>query len=97
MMRKRYTDELRAQLVAEVRTTGEKVPIVAAKMGVGTSAAYQWMKDAALVEKPPVFARVLHAREVKLSSFVVEVGRAAIRVEPGFDVALLRQVVSALS
>jgi transposase len=97
LMRKRYTDELRAQLVTEVRTTGEKVPIVAARMGVGTLAAYQWMKDAALAEKAPVFARVLPAREVKSSWLVVEVGQATVRVERGFDVARLRQVVSALS
>jgi transposase-like protein len=93
-MRKRYTAEQREQLIAEVRA-GETVPIVAARMGVGASAAYLWMKEARAASKP-MFARLVPAVRSPSSSLVLEVGRARVRVEAGFDPELLRQVVTAL-
>jgi transposase-like protein len=95
-MRKRYTAEQRERLIAEVQA-GESVSVVAARMGVGTSAAYLWVKEAPDSSKP-TFARLLTvSAATATSSMVLEVGRARLRVEAGFDTALLQQVVSALS
>jgi hypothetical protein len=64
---------------------------------VGASAAYLWIKEAREASKP-TFARLVSASAATtMSSMVLEVGRARLRVEAGFDAALLRQVVSALS
>ncbi len=93
-MRKRYTAEQRERLIAEVQA-GEAVPVVAARMGVGASAAYLWVKEAREASKP-TFARLMSASAAS-SSMVLEVGRARVRVEAGFDAGLLRQVISALS
>jgi hypothetical protein len=67
-------------------------------MGVCVSSAYRWMKEVAgAASSAPVFARVVPARTVKRSGLTIEVGRATIRVEVGFDAELLRGVVDALS
>lgn len=95
-MRKRYTAEQRERLIAEVQA-GEAVPVVAARMGVGTSAAYLWIKAARETSKPR-FAKLVPATTgASASAMVLEVGRVRVRVETGFDAALLREVVSALS
>jgi transposase-like protein len=94
-MRKQYTAEQREKLIAEVRATGETVRVVATRLGVTPSSAYLWMKGAATpAPSPPVFARVVPARARSLR---VDVGGAALVVERGFDVELLRQIVAALS
>ncbi len=90
-MRKRYTAEQRERLTAEVRATGERVIVVAKRMGVDPSSAYLWMKAAPA--RAPVFARVVPARA---SSVRIQLGGAAVVVEAGFDAELLRQVVAAL-
>jgi hypothetical protein len=56
-MRKQYTAEQQEKLVAEVRT-GERVSVVAKRMGVTVSSAYLWMKAAAAGPRAPVFARL---------------------------------------
>jgi transposase-like protein len=95
-MRKRYTAEQRERLIAEVQA-GESVSVVAARMGVGVSAAYLWIKEARNSSKP-MFARLLpESATTTTTTMVLEVGCARLRVEAGFDAALLRQVVSALS
>jgi transposase-like protein len=94
-MRKRYTAEQRERLIAEV-AAGETVPVVAARMGVGASAAYLWVKEERAASKP-TFAKLVRASTPPSSLLVLEVGRARVRVEAGFDATLLRQVVSALS
>jgi len=91
-MRKQYTAEQRAKLIGEVRA-GEKVSVVAKRMGVAASSAYLWMRAAAPASGAPVFARVVPARRALLR---LEVGGAAVVVEAGFDAELLRQVVVAL-
>jgi transposase-like protein len=93
-MRKRYTAEQRERLIAEVQA-GEVVPVVAARMGVDASVAYLWVKEAREATKP-TFARLVPASAAS-SSVVLEVGRARVRIEAGFDAGLLRQVVTALS
>jgi transposase-like protein len=97
-MRKQYTAEQRERLVAEVRKTGESVRVVAERLGVTASSAYLWMKEAAAAGRSePAFARVVRSASSKGLSLTLEVGRARVRVETGFDAALLREVVSALS
>jgi transposase-like protein len=99
-MRKRYTAEQREQLIAEVRTTGERAGVVAKRMGVTPSTAYLWMKAAAPTRSAPVFARVVPAqasKPVPARHMVLEVGGAKLHVERDFDPALLRQVIAALS
>jgi transposase-like protein len=96
-MRKRYTAEQRERLVAEVRSTGEKVPVVAARMGVQASTAYLWIKQAGVPASKPTFARVMRTQVVSPSSVVLEVARVRVVVEAGFDAGLLREVVAALS
>jgi transposase-like protein len=94
-MRKQYTGELREKLVTEVRATGERVSVIAKRMGVAPSSAYLWMKAAsAVAPSAPVFARVVPTR---MATVRVEVGCAAVVVKAGFDAELLRQVVTALS
>ena len=96
-MRKRYTAEQRERLVAEVRKTGESVQVVADRLGVTASSAHLWMKKASAAPSAPVFARVVRAPAPAGRSLMLEVGRARVRVEAGFDAALLREVVTALS
>ena len=91
-MRKRHTAEDRDRLIAEVRATGDIPRVVAERHGVCASSAYRWMKEAASPDAP-VFARVVPTRAAVL---VVQLGRATIRVEAGFDGELLRCVVAAL-
>ncbi len=95
-MRKRYTSKQREQLIETVRTSGESVRAVATRMGVTVSTAYLWMKDAP-ASSVPQFARLVPEPRAALTSLVVRVRSAAIRVDQGFDAELLRAVVSALS
>ena len=94
-MRKRHTTEERDRLIAEVRATGDIPRVVAERHGVCASSAYRWMKEAAS-PGAPVFARVVPSRAAVPSALVVQLGRATIRVEAGFDAELLRGVVAAL-
>jgi transposase len=41
----KYTDDFKRQLVAESRTAGVSVPMVAKKHGVGTNRIYAWRSD----------------------------------------------------
>jgi hypothetical protein len=56
------------------------------------------MKEAASAAtvETPVFARAVPSRSGLRAGIVVQLGRASIRVEAGFDAELLRAVVSAL-
>ena len=98
-MRRRYTAEQRQQLVHEVQSGGEGVAAIAKRLGVSPASAYAWIKEAGTEPRPPAFARVVKSssRAASASPFVmVTVRGAAIRVEAGFDVDLLRSVVAAL-
>lgn len=92
-MRNKYTAEQRAELTEEVRATGARVSEVAKRMGISSSAAYLWMKAVVPAPGAPVFVRVVPWRVPTLR---VDVGRAALIVEKGFDAELLRQIVAAL-
>jgi transposase-like protein len=45
-MRRQYTAEERERLLEEIRKTGDGVKVVAARLGVSTSAAYAWVGKA---------------------------------------------------
>jgi len=94
-IRERHTAEDRARLIAEVRATGELPRVVAECLGICASPAYRWMKETSAPDAP-VFARAVPARVASRPSLVVQLGRAIIRVEAGFDAELLRGVVAAL-
>ena len=96
-MRKRHTAEDRERLIAEVRATGETPRVVAKRLGICASSAYRWMKEtSASVQGAPVFARAVRSSSASSSGLIVQLGRATIRVEVGFDGDLLRSVIAAL-
>lgn len=96
-MRRRYTAEDKQRLLSEVRATGEGVAAVAKRLGVTPSSAYLWLKETGIESATPAFARVVRSGStMPPRALVIEVGKAVVRVEPGFDVDLLRSVVAAL-
>jgi transposase-like protein len=96
-MRRRYTAEDKQRLLSEVRSGGEAVAAVAKRLGVTPSSAYLWLKEGGDESVAPAFARVMKSSSSMPSrSLVIKVGAATVRVEPGFDVDLLRSVVAAL-
>lgn len=111
-MRKRYTEEQRAELVRVVRE--EKVPLrrAALRLGVAEATAYYWVKREAregagqrsvgrrVRSATPAAGEVAFARLVAASAsqpLIVRVGAAVLEVPAGFDAALLRAVVTALT
>jgi len=94
-MGKRYEAKERERLIDEVRASGEPVRVVAKRLEVPESTALYWMQCARRAE-PPKFARVIAAAQERGASLSVEVGGAVIRVDAGFDAALLREVVAVL-
>ena len=94
-MGKRYKARERERLVEVVRTSGEPVKVVAKRLGVRESTAYYWVKRARRAE-PPKFARVVSTGREPGPTLSIDVGGVVIRVEAGFDGALLRDIVTAL-
>lgn len=112
-MRKRYTEEQRAELVRVVRE--EKVPLrrAALRLGVAEATAYYWVKREAREgagrqrvagrrarSATPAAGEVAFARRVAASAsrpLIVRVGAAVLEVPAGFDAALLRAVVMVLT
>jgi transposase-like protein len=94
-MGKRYKAREREQLVAAVRASGEPVKVVAKRLGVRESTAYYWVKRARRAERPK-FARVVPMGRAPAASLSIEVGGVVIRVDAGFDGAVLCEVVAAL-
>ena len=82
-------------MVAEVRASGEPVKVVAKRLGVRESTAYYWVKRARRAESPK-FARVVPMGREAAASLSIDVGGVVIRVDAGFDGALLRDIVPAL-
>ena len=95
-MGKRYKAKVREQLLEQVLISGERISVVARRLGVKESSAYFWVKRARQV-KAPEFARLLPAAPPAGAALALEVGGAVVRVEQGFDAALLREVVLALA
>ncbi len=94
-MGKRYKAKERERLIEAVRSSGESVKAVAKRLGVKESTAYYWMGRSRKVELPG-FARVLRTPLGSGACMSIDVGGVVIRVEAGFDAALLREVVGAL-
>jgi len=94
-MGKRYKAKERVRLIETVRTSGEAVKVVAQRLGVRESTAYYWMKRARSVAQPQ-FARVVPTATMSKASLSIEVEGVVIRLDAGFDAALLREVVVAL-
>jgi transposase len=94
-MGKRYRVKERARLVETVRASGEAVKVVAKRLGVKESTAYYWMKRAGKAETPK-FARVIPTAPSSRASMSIDVEGVVIRLDAGFDAALLREVVAAL-
>jgi transposase-like protein len=110
-MRRHYTAEERAQLVELVTSTGITIAAAAAQLDVHSSTASYWVRQAtkatrrgrpttvlakasAAASAGPAFARLVRASET--TTIEVWTGGVAIRVNAGFDAALLRAVVEAL-
>jgi transposase-like protein len=95
-MGKRYEAKARVRLIEAVRASGEPIKTIAERMGVNESTAYYWMKRARAI-KAPEFALVVPTGGAKPATVCIEIGRAVIRLERGFDPGLLHEVVSVLS
>jgi transposase-like protein len=104
-MRRRYTREQRTQLI-ELVTSGKATVVEAAtRLGVGESAAYNWMAESRKPRVPrsarripaPTFVRLVPSAYAAEATIAVHVGGAEIQVRRGFDGDLLRAVVATLS
>ncbi len=96
-MRKPYERSKRAALTRAVQEQGEAVSTAAARLGVGVSTAYRWVRSAPASPPAPVFIEVVPERAAPTStSLRVRVGGAEVEVQRGFDPRLLREVVEAL-
>ena len=105
-MRRQYPAEKRKRLLALVTSGGVSIGDAAHRLGVRPATAYYWVRQAAKVAPDPVATQTLEpaATFVQLfrataptSCVEVSIGSATIAVRPGFDAALLRAVVAALS
>ena len=104
-MRRHYTADQRGQLI-DLVASGRSIREAAAHLGIGTSTASYWVRQAAAKARqarqrdakaggvPPAFVRLV--REPEAACLELRVGGAILRVAPGFDAALLRAVVAAL-
>jgi len=100
-MRRRYSREQRTQLI-ELVTSGKATVFEAAtRLGVGESAAYNWMAESRKQRVPrtaaPTFVRLVPSVYAAEATIAVRVGDAEIQVRRGFDGDLLRAVVTTLS
>ncbi len=108
-MRRHYTAKQRSELVELVKVGGATICEAAARLGVTSSTAYNWMRTVSVPEQAaggpgarstrtvtaPAFVRVVPSREI-VAGIVVQVGGAEIHVRREFDADLLCAVVEAL-
>jgi transposase-like protein len=109
-VRKHYTKAQRAELIDLVTSGQTTTRRAAARLGVAESTAYYWLKRARgslalatrrtgsrceVAKARPTFARLIPAAEM-CPPIMLRAGGAVIEVRPGFDHALLRDVVTAL-
>ena len=102
-MRRRYTKEQRTQLVDLVASSDVTVPDAAARLGVTSSSAYNWVAESRKQQRPNAVRRVAGPTFVRLvpsaaadATITVRVGKAEIQVRRGFDGELLQAVVASL-
>ena len=104
-MRRRYTKEQRAELVELVTGGDMTVPEAAARVGVTSSAAYNWTVEARKPRKAspagrsrkPTFVRLVPSAFAPDATVTVRVREAEILVGRNFDRELLRAVVATLA
>jgi len=109
-VRKHYTKAQRAELIDLVTSGQTTTRRAAARLGIAESTAYYWLKRArgslalavrqagaprTIAKTRPTFARLIPAAEM-CPPITLRAGGAVIEVRPGFDHALLRDVVTAL-
>ena len=95
-----YRDESeRRAEVSRWHASGESVAAYCARHGMSEESLRRWRKEAERGSStaPPKFLRVEMVRRPAQAGLTLEVGSARVRVEAGFDAALLRDVVSALA
>jgi transposase-like protein len=100
-MRRRYTSEQRTQLLKLVADGDLTVPEAAARLGVTTSAAYNWTAGSRKLRTgrrmaAPTFVRLVPSAAAA-PSIVVRVGGAEVHVGRGFDGELLQAVIATLA
>ena len=88
-----YTVAERRELVAEFEGQTGSMQSFCRERGLPYASFRNWVKEHGTPRRGVELVRVATARQ---TGVVVEVGAARVRVEPGFDAALLREVVAAL-
>ncbi len=106
-MRKQHTKAQRERLVRLVASEGRTVREAAQQMRVRPSTAYYWVRQAGTTredvaaEEPAAergFARLVRAEEAARPCVLeLRIGAATLVVRHGFDAALLRAVIAALT
>ncbi len=94
----RDESERRAEVV-RWRASGQTMAAYCASHGMSEQSLRRWRKELDGRLSPPTAAsvRVELPRHVAQRGLMLEVGRVRLRVEPGFDGALLREVIKTLS
>jgi hypothetical protein len=95
-----YRDESeRRAEVARWHASGQTAAAYCASHGVSEESLRRWRKEAEgrSLSRAPKFVRVELARRPVEPGLTLEIGAARVRVAPGFDASLLREVVRALS
>ena len=100
-MPKHYTPSQRTELIRSVTTQHAPVRAAASRLGVTESTAYRWLRDEGArptpaASRPPTFARLVPAAAME-ARLHLRIGEVEVDVRPGFDAALLRAVVAALT
>lgn len=92
-------ESLWAERVRAWRASGEPVAHFVRGRGYSASALRSWAQRLGPVEPSPRFLRVVPSKPAPAPGaleMVLEVGAVRVRVAPGFDPALLAEVVRAL-
>ena len=95
-MARHRTKEERARIVAAWRASGHGLFRFARERGLSPNTLKRWAEASVAEPAEPSFVR-LEVASRTAPTIAVEVGGARVVVEPGFDRALLRAVVEALS
>jgi hypothetical protein len=98
MSRRRTAEEWKRE-VSGWRTSGQSAAQYAARRGYSSASLWRWAKlaESGAVIESPRFARLeVRTAPPAMAALTVEVGRALVRVERGFDAEHLRAVVETL-
>jgi transposase-like protein len=99
-MRRAYSEVDRERLFVEASKSGESLAQCARRQGISVSTAYAWASARKAVGGV-TFAQVVPQseafEEARASGLTLRLGQLEIDVHEGFDAALLRAVVEALT